>query len=279
MLGVVPSLVKAWRKRDALAERDWSAIKVFSSTGECSNSSDMLFLMASAGYKPVIEYCGGTELGGAYLTATVVQPNAPATFSTPALGCDLVILDEDGTVADEGQAFLVPPSIGMSVALVNQDHQQVYFEGVPKGPKGVLLRRHGDRIGRLPGGYYRALGRADDTMNLGGIKVASAEIERILKGLEIVDETAAIAVTPTQGGPDKLVIYAVVLQEIAADSLTELLQAAIRKQLNPLFKIEETVIVPALPRTASGKVLRRALRHDYMQERVRTDEQSSGTES
>ena len=53
----------------------------------------MLWLMARAGYKPVIEYCGGTEIGGGYITGTVVQSQAPATFSTPALGCDFVIID------------------------------------------------------------------------------------------------------------------------------------------------------------------------------------------
>ena len=46
----------------------------FSSSGECSDPHDMLFLMSRAGYKPVIEYCGGTETGGAYITGTVVQP-------------------------------------------------------------------------------------------------------------------------------------------------------------------------------------------------------------
>ncbi len=94
MLGLVPSLVSAWRRSGSLDGLDWSGIRAFSSSGECSNPRDMLFLMARAGYKPIIEYCGGTEIGGGYITGTVVQPSAPATFSTPALGSDLVILDE-----------------------------------------------------------------------------------------------------------------------------------------------------------------------------------------
>ena len=78
---------------------------------------------------------------------------------------------------------------------------EVYFEGTPLGPGGVKLRRHGDQFQRLAGGGYRALGRADDTMNLGGIKVSSAQIERALAGIESVKETAAIAVSPADGGP------------------------------------------------------------------------------
>ncbi len=96
MLGLVPSLVSAWRRTGCLDGLDWSSIRAFSSTGECSNPRDMLFLMSRAGYKPVIEYCGGTEIGGGYITGTVVQHAAPSTFSTPALGSDLIILDEQG---------------------------------------------------------------------------------------------------------------------------------------------------------------------------------------
>ncbi|MDH3198325.1 MAG: AMP-binding protein, partial [Candidatus Krumholzibacteria bacterium] len=67
MLGVVPSLVKAWRGGDMTRGLDWSAIKAFSSTGEASNPDDYLWLMARAGYRPVVEYCGGTEIGGGYV--------------------------------------------------------------------------------------------------------------------------------------------------------------------------------------------------------------------
>ena len=64
MLGVVPSLVRAWHSSGCMQPWDWSAVRAFSSTGECSSASEMLYLMYLAGYKPVIEYCGGTEIGG-----------------------------------------------------------------------------------------------------------------------------------------------------------------------------------------------------------------------
>ena len=70
------------------------------------------------------------------------------------------------------------------------------IEPVPLSPKQVL-RRHGDEMERLPGGYYRAHGRVDDTMNLGGIKVSSVEIERVCNAADAgVLETAAIGVPP-----------------------------------------------------------------------------------
>jgi acyl-coenzyme A synthetase/AMP-(fatty) acid ligase len=63
MLGVVPSLVKAWQLHGMTAGCDWSAIRRFSSTGETSSADAMLWLASRAGYKPIIEYCGGTEIG------------------------------------------------------------------------------------------------------------------------------------------------------------------------------------------------------------------------
>ncbi len=265
MLGLVPSLVSAWRSTGSLDGLDWSRIRAFSSTGECSNPGDMLFLMSRAGYKPVIEYCGGTEIGGGYITGTVVQHAAPATFSTPALGSDLIILDEQGRPADRGEAFLIPPSMGLSLKVLNRDHHEEYYAHTPKGPQGQLLRRHGDQMQRFDNGYFRAHGRADDCMNLGGIKVSSLQIEEVAGGVEGVVETAAVAVSPPGGGPGMLVVYAVPAGEtqFTAAKLRSAMQQAIRAQLNPLFKVHDVVITEALPRTASNKVMRRALRAEY----------------
>jgi len=270
MLGLVPSLVRAWKNTECMKGLDWRAIKAFSSTGECSNSEDMLFLMSLAGYRPIIEYCGGTEIGGAYITGTVVQPSAPGTFTTAALGLDFVILDEEGQHTDSGEVFLISPSIGLSTELLNKDHHQVYFEGTPEIPSdkpehAVPLRRHGDQVECLSGGYYRIHGRVDDTMNISGIKVSSAEIEQTLNLVSGIRETAAIAVSPPEGGPSQLVIYAVVLSgtNVEKEDLKMTFQAAIKEHLNPLFKIYGIVIVDSLPRTASNKVMRRVLREEY----------------
>ena len=260
MLGVVPSIVRAWKNTGCMKGLDWRAIKAFSSTGECSNTEDMLFLMSLAGYRPIIEYCGGTEIGGGYLTGTTIQPAAPATFTTPALGLDIVICDEDGQPTDNGEVFVTPPSIGLSTELLNKDHHEVYFEGTPQTPKGAPLRRHGDGVERLADGYYRIHGRVDDTMNLGGIKVSSAEIEEVLNAVDGIREVAAIAVPPPDGGPSQLVIYAVLLPEADTGSLHTSLRSAIREHLNPLFRIHDVVVVDALPRTASNKIMRRVLR-------------------
>jgi acetyl-CoA synthetase len=283
MLGVVPSIVKQWRLRGLLNDIDWSAIKNFSSTGESSNEEDMLWMMSKAGYKPVIEYCGGTEIGGGYITGTMVQPAAPACFTTPALGLDILMLDENGIKSNKGEVFIIPPSIGLSVSLLNKDHYEEYFQDTPKcegaiqGCSGlsmeeqsvfsgnVFLRRHGDEIEQINADFYRAHGRVDDTMNLGGIKVSSVEIESTLNQLDGIKETAAIGIS-SLGGPSELVLY-IVLEEghtATTEELIKLMQLAIKNKLNPLFKIKEAHLTNSLPRTASNKVMRRALRNQYL---------------
>ncbi len=270
ILGVIPSLVRAWRASGALGDADWGGVRLFSSTGEPSGTEDYLWLMSRTGYRaPVIEYLGGTEVGGGLVTGTVVQPASPATFSTPALGTGLVLLDEEGHPAAEGEPgemFIVPPSIGLSQRLLNGDHHKVYFVGCPIGPAGEVLRRHGDQLQRLHHGFFRAQGRADDTMNLGGIKVSSLELERIVDAHPGVLECAAVGVQPGGEGAEQLVLHLVPATTDGApdaDQLKTELQQLIRERLNPLFRIHDLVLLADLPRTASNKLMRRVLRQRY----------------
>ena len=260
MLGVVPTIVKAWRTLKAMEQFDWSAIKVFSSTGESSQADDMFYLSSLAQMRPVIEYCGGTEIGGSFITSTVVQPNAPATFSTPAVGMDIEILDAENTPTDSGELFIVPPSIGLSSSLLNRDHHETYFADTPSTPLHPVLRRHGDHLTRLPGNFFLAGGRVDDTMNLGGIKTSSAELERIMNQIDGVKETAAVALS-VAGAPNSLIVFAVTdTDEVTKKSLKMEMNKRIRTELNPLFKVKSVHIVDSMPRTSSGKVMRRKLR-------------------
>lgn len=267
MLGVVPTLVSSWRQTHCMENLDWSAIKVFSSTGECSNAEDMLYLMSLAQYKPVIEYCGGTEIGGAYLSSTVIQNNSPSLFSTPVMGLNLAIIDEEGNPAPQGEVAIVPPSIGLSTVLLNANHHDLYFENMPTTADGKTLRRHGDQIKQFANGYYSILGRVDDTMKLGGIKTSAAEIERALVGTSNIGEVAAIALPPPDKGPNLLIIFATTTHALDKESVIKDMQKKINAHLNPLFKIYDLVLVPELPKTASNKIMRRVLRKNYLEKR------------
>ncbi|XP_010276331.1 PREDICTED: probable acyl-activating enzyme 18, peroxisomal isoform X2 [Nelumbo nucifera] len=224
-LGTVPSIVKAWKTTRCMDGLDWTNIKSFASTGEASNVDDDLWLSSRAFYKPVIECCGGTELASSYIQGSPLQPQAFGAFSTASMTTGFVILDD---------------------------------RGVP-----LHLRRHGDIIKRTVGGYFVVQGRADDTMNLGGIKTSSVEIERACdRADENILETAAVSVSPVTGGPEQLVIFVVLKKGSIcnADQLKMKFSRAIQRDLNPLFKVSLVKIVPEFPRTASNKLLRRVLR-------------------
>lgn len=266
VLGIIPSLVRVWRSTKTMESYRWP-IRVLSSTGEPSNADDYLYLMWLTGFRaPIIEYCGGTEIGGGYLTGSVVQPASPATFTTPTLGTELRFRDETGTLApaQAGEVFIVPPAIGLSQRLLNRDHRQEYYEGTPALEDGHPLRKHGDnylvagKVGNTL--FYRSRGRSDDTMNLGGIKVSAVEIEKVLNQHPAVRETAAVAMAPGEGGPEQLVVHYVPQTATDKEVLKKELQRALSTQLNPLFRIHQLVAQSSLPRTASNKLMRRALR-------------------
>lgn len=114
-------------------------------------------------------------------------------FSTPVLGSRFLLQNEEGKSVERsffekdrdgsegGELVLVSPTLGLSTTLLNRDHYTEYYEGMSRGPDGEVLRRHGDEVEcvrsslHLPEEdrnsttpYYRALGRSDDTMNIGG---------------------------------------------------------------------------------------------------------------
>lgn len=265
MLGVVPTLVSAWHATRCMENFDWHAVKRFSSTGECSKPEDMQYLATFSGHKPIIEYCGGTEIGGAYISSTVIEKNYPSLFSTPTMGLDFIMLDEQGKPANIGEVALIPPSIGLSTFLLNADHHKVYFADMPALADGTPLRRHGDAIEKLDNSYYMLLGRIDDAMNLSGIKVSSAEIERALTGLEDIKEVAAVASSATQNGPEQLIIFATTDKTLEKNMIMQKMQQKINSQLNPLFKIHDIIFLESLPKTASNKIMRRLLRQHYQE--------------
>ena len=284
MLGLVPSIVKSWRSTGAADGLDWSRIRCYSSSGEASDPNDYAWLMrlnqADGTTRPVIEYCGGTEIGGGYAASTMIAPQRAAEFNALAMGSDVVFLNERNqpcAPGETGEVFLRPPSIGLSTRLLNADNDAVYYANTPV-LDGNPLRRHGDQVIVGEEGRFRSDGRADDAMNLGGIKVGSVEIERTLNRLPSILETAAVAVPPPGGGPDRLVIFAVLKPESCAkqdphlpkegrygapETLKREMQQAIKEHLNPLFHIDDVVIAENLPRTASNKVMRKELRAQY----------------
>jgi acetyl-CoA synthetase len=100
-------------------------------------------------------------------------------------------------------------------------------------------------------------------MKLGGIKISAAEIERCIAGLDHIIETAAIAVPPSDRGPNRLIIFAATHESLDKKQVHQSMQIKINRELNPLFKIHDVVFMKDLPKTASNKIMRRVLRDQY----------------
>ena len=171
-----------------------------------------------------MEYVGGTEIAGGYLGGTMVQAQLLSSFSCVSFGMNIHVIDSEtgkevdakNTKANEGELTISPPSIGLSVTLLNKDHFNVYYEGMPLSPDTSkadnlrVLRRHGDQLRVLKNGYFQHLGRCDDTMNLGGIKVSSIELENAIVTHPLLSrECAAIAYRKHVVDAEQLVVCAV----------------------------------------------------------------------
>ncbi len=290
MLGLVPSIAETWQKTDALKDADWSKIDLFSSTGSPSNKSNYFWLMSRVqGYAPCFEYMGGTEIGGGYLICSFHHPAAPSCFTTPNLGTDIYIADKDGDAARGAEAFIVMhnekgacPPMGLSTVLLNFDHDDKYFTRELKTPDGKLLREHGDVIITAPNGFYISNGRADDGININGIKTSSLDLENYIKDARIpaIKELAAIGVRPPEGGEDWLVIYVVVDAQggsINAEELKLQVRDAIKLRNPQLARVHDVVMIPALPYTATGKLMRRYLQDLYIENLSASADRKTGS--
>ena len=173
--------------------------------------------------------------------------------------------------------FLVPPSIGLSTDLLNYDNDKEYYDGVPRGPQEERLRRHGDQIERLGGGYYRHLGRIDDMININGVKTSSEEVRSAI-GNDLVYDSKPIAVDLDGSGQHRLVVYAVPRDArlLGSDELRIQLrgefQRSIKANLNPLLAhVEDVVLVSELPQAGPGKTrTMKDLRKDYLARKARS---------
>ncbi|XP_011623292.1 probable acyl-activating enzyme 17, peroxisomal isoform X2 [Amborella trichopoda] len=210
----------------------------------------------------------GWMMGPWLVYASLLNGASMALYNGSPLGYGFAKFVQPSSTPAIGELALDPVMFGASTTLLNANHYDVYFKDMPNW-NGKVLRRHGDEFERTAGGYYRAHGRTDDTMNLGGIKVSSIEIERICNGAdESVLETAAIGVPPDGGGPEQLVIALVFKNpnhsNVDIVQLKKAFNSLLQQKLNPLFRVSYIMPTTSLPRTASNKIMRRILRQQFI---------------
>jgi acetyl-CoA synthetase len=261
VLGISPTLIRALRSAGDEHARghDLSALRVLGSTGEPWNASPYRWLMDVAGGRvPIINISGGTEVGACFLSPFVTEPIKVCSLGGPSLGMDIDVFDAAGNSIRGEVGELVCkqawPAMTRGVLGDTERYLSSYWRTYP----GVW--RHGDWAMVDEDGSWFLYGRSDEAINVAGKRLGPAEVESILVADPRVVEAAAIGV-PDETKGEAVWCFAVAVPGAAAEpELPAELAAAVAEELGRPFKPSRVVIVPALPKTRSAKILRRAVR-------------------
>jgi acetyl-CoA synthetase len=259
MLGVSPTLIRALKTQgdEWPARHDLSSLRILGSTGEPWNPEPYRWLqqVAGGGSVPIINLSGGTEVGACFLTPFPVEPIKVCSLGGASLGMDVDVFDPAGNpIRNEvGELVCKQPWPGMTRGIWNDPDR--YIETYWSMYDGVW--RHGDWAKIDEDGQWFLLGRSDDTINVAGKRLGPAEVESVLVSHAAVAESAVVGVPDATKGE---AVWCFVVAPGADGELAAELAELVAHEMGRPFKPSRVVIVEALPKTRSAKILRRAVR-------------------
>ncbi len=268
MLGVSPTLIRTLRAAGALpAGRDLSSVRVLGSTGEPwdPESYEWLARDVFGSRVPVINFSGGTEVGGSFLCPYPVEEIRSCSLGGPALGMDVDVVDDDAQPVRGriGELVCRQPWPAMTRGIWNDTadgdrYREAYWSTFPG------LWRHGDYalVDEHPDGTsdWFILGRSDDVMNVAGKRVAPAEIESVVAIDEAVSESAVVGVPDAKKGEAVWVFYVATGRAEPEPEVAARIRALVAAEVGKPFAPSQVIRVKQLPKTRSAKILRRAIR-------------------
>lgn len=239
------------------------SLKVLGSVGEPINEEAWHWYHdhVGKGKCPIVDTWWQTETGGIMVSPLAgITPTKPAYATLPLPGIQLVILDNEGNELKgnsvEGNLCIKFPWPSM-LRTTYGDHdrcKQTYFSTFPN---------HyftGDGVKRDEDGYYRILGRVDDVINVSGHRMGTAEVENAINEHPKVIESAVVGYPHDIKGQG---IYAFVICDMdgrTEEGLIKEIKETVTKIIGPIARPDKLQIVPGLPKTRSGKIMRRILR-------------------
>ena len=257
MLGLSPTLVRALIPHGEPAS-DLSSLRAVTTTGEPWNRGPYDWLdehVCGRGRIPIVNVSGGTEVGACFLSVSVLAPTKPCSLGFPALGLDMDVFDDAGNPVrgEVGELVCKRPWPGMTRGIWKdaERYLDTYWRRFP----GVWT--HGDWASVDEDGYWYLHGRSDDTLNIAGKRIGPAEIESAAVNHPAVAEAAAIGV-PHEVKGEVAWLFCVLRPD--ADATEEDVSRAVTDELGRAFRPDRVLFVPALPKTRSAKVVRRAVR-------------------
>ena len=259
MLGVSPTLVRALRAKGD-PQADLSSLRAITTTGEPWNRDPYLWLFerVGGGRAPIVNISGGTEVGACFLSTCVTEPVKAVALGFPALGQDMDVVDDAGRPVrgEVGELVCRSPWPGMTRGIWGDDER--YLETYWRRFPGIWT--HGDWASVDEDGYWFLHGRSDDTLNIAGKRIGPAELESAAVSHPAVAEAAAVGVPHDVKG-EVAWVFCVTREGIAADEgLAREVGGRVADELGKAFRPERILFVPALPKTRSAKIVRRAVR-------------------
>ncbi len=252
-----------------MKERDLSSLRHFFTAGEPLDEPTYHWASEALGL-PVIDHYWQTESGWAMLANSVgVEdlPIKPGSPTKPAMGHCLEVVDAEGTPVPKGEkGFLVergPLPPGTLMTLWNDD--QRYLKDYWGHFQGKQLYLTGDYAIEDQDGYFWMLGRADEVLNVAGHRLGTREIEEVISSHPAVAEVSVIGVKDELKGEGVLVI-AVLKDHIAPaekDTVAEEIRKLVRARIGAIATPHAIRFVNMLPKTRSGKIMRRVIRAVY----------------
>jgi acetyl-CoA synthetase len=242
------------------AKYDKRSLQVLGTVGEPINPEAWMWFHTNigGGQVPIVDTWWQTETGQFMISTVPSVPTKPGSPGVPLPGILADVVDKEGNSVAAGQGgFLVIKSqwpAMMRTIYKDEERYAKYWDLIP----GVYAA--GDVATRDEDGYIRVMGRADDVMNVSGYRIGTAEVESALVSHPSVAEAAVI------GKPDALkgegIKAFVILREgyTAGEELLKALKLHVREELSPIAVPSEIEFVPSLPKTRSGKIMRRVLK-------------------
>jgi acetyl-CoA synthetase len=255
-----PTAIRTFMKWGAAepAKHDLSSLKLLGSVGEPINPEAWMWYHEhiGGGNCPVVDTWWQTETGGIMISplpgATTTKPGS-ATFPLPGVSAELV--DDQGARVERGGGYLTltRPWPGMLRGIWGdpQRYHDTYwarFEGRYFAGDGAKLDDDG---------YLWLLGRVDDVMNVSGHRISTTEVESALVSHPAVAEAAVVGATDATTGQ---AIFAYVILRAGADASSDDLRNHVASEIGAIAKPKAIFITPDLPKTRSGKIMRRLLR-------------------
>ncbi|MDR5653291.1 AMP-binding protein [Ruixingdingia sedimenti] len=268
--GSAPTLIRGLAANEALALRhDRSGLQLLITAGEVIDAEHFLWFqnVFAANGSPLINYTGGTEVSGALLSSVQVKPIAPGGFNTASPGIDVTVTDATGrpVMGEVGELVIRGPFVGMTASFWQDDARYLdsYWTTIP----GLWV--HGDLAVKTPDGGFVMMGRSDDTLKVAGKRLGPAEVEEVVLEMSEISEAAAVGISDAVKG-QKLIVFVLPMPGFAGDrdDLAKRAADAVGDRLGKPFKPAKVHVVTQLPKTRSGKIMRRLIRQAYGGEKL-----------